>query len=85
MFGAPPFGRENDVGHHFPFALGRAALIQFLDFRGLAVGIVAARLGELRLLGGELRDDVLNLGIARIGQVRSREHSSAANKHRSRK
>ena len=40
-----------------------------MDARGLAVGVVASRLGERGFLGGELGDDVVDLRGIGIGSV----------------
>ena len=50
--------------------------IQFLNPRGLAVGVVLAGLGELGLLGGELLDDLVDLRLRGLRRVR-RETAAA--------
>src|SRR5262249_38175543 len=57
---------KNDVGDLFPFARGGAAIVERHHAGGLAIGVVAARLGERGFFRGEFRDDVVDLIWARF-------------------
>src|SRR5262249_45367323 len=73
----------------FPFAAGSAAGRKLLNLDGLAIGIILAGLGELRLFGGKFPDDLIGRKVFSFGRMRvhsdqvkrRRKYSKQTNTH----
>ena len=85
VFGAFAVGGEDDVGDRLPAAGDGPAVVELLDARGLAIGVVLAGLGELGFLGRELLDDVVDLRLREIVLVLSAASAAAPITESSRK
>src|SRR5712691_970026 len=73
LLGALALRAEDDVGDGFPAAGDAPCVVEFLNARGLMIGINLAGLGKLRLFGREFLDDLVNLGRGEFIGARSEE------------
>ena len=72
---------ENDVGHRLPAAADVSGIVQLLNARRLAIDVILPRLGELRFLGRELLDDVVDLRRRWIRRISGDKKSGGSKNH----